>query len=114
MTEINNDPVVDNKDEMKIFVVQSGTYLTTYNKKFANRKKWIKPNSKEVISVIPGTIREVSVKVGDRVKSSDRLLVLEAMKMMNIIYAPVAGTIKSLHVSVGESIPKGMLMIELE
>jgi biotin carboxyl carrier protein len=101
-------------EELKKLTVQGDTYLTTYNKKYENRKVWIKPNKKEVISVIPGTIREVLVKEGDKVNTSDKLVVLEAMKMMNTIYAPAKGTIKSLHVSVGDCIPKGTLMIEIE
>jgi len=114
MTEKKEGPERDNKEDLKKLTVQGDTYHTTYNKKYENRKIWIKPNKNEVISVIPGTIREVLVKEGDKVKTSDKLLVLEAMKMMNTIYAPVKGKIKSLHVSVGDCIPKGTLMIEIE
>jgi biotin carboxyl carrier protein len=114
MTEKKAGPVQDTPEELKKLTVLGDTYLTTYNKKYENRKKWIKPNKNEVISVIPGTIREVLVKVGDKVNTSDKLLVLEAMKMMNTIYAPVKGKIKSLRVSAGDCIPKGTLMIEIE
>jgi biotin carboxyl carrier protein len=114
MTEKKAGPVQDKIENLKKLTVQGDTYHTTYNRKYENRKKWIKPNKNEVISVIPGTIREVLVKEGDKVKISDKLLVLEAMKMMNTIYAPVKGKIKSLCVSVGDSIPKGTLMIEIE
>jgi len=114
MTEKKAGPVQDNGEDLKKLTVQGDTYLTTYNKKYENRKKWIKPNKNEVISVIPGTIREVLVKEGDMVNPGDKLLVLEAMKMMNTIYAPVQGKIKSLRVSVGDCIPKGTLMIEIE
>ena len=114
MTEKKAGPAQDNSEELKKLSVQGGTYHTTYNKKYENRKIWIKPNKNEVISVIPGTIREVLVKEGDKVSTSDKLLVLEAMKMMNTIYAPVKGKIKSLRVSVGDCIPKGTLMIEIE
>lgn len=104
----------DNTEDLKKLTVQGDTYHTTYTKKYENRKKWIKPDKKEVISVIPGTIREVLVKEGDKVTTSDKLLVLEAMKMMNTIYAPVNGIVKSMRVSVGDCIPKGTLMIEIE
>jgi biotin carboxyl carrier protein len=112
--ERDNSSIRDKKEDLKKLTVQGDTYHTTYNKKYENRKKWIKPNKNEVISVIPGTIREVLVKEGDKVSLSDKLLVLEAMKMMNTIYAPVKGKIKSLRVSVGDCIPKGTLMIEIE
>lgn len=114
MTEKKAGPVQDNTEELKKLTVLGDTYHTTFTKKYENRKKWIKPNKNEVISVIPGTIREVLVKEGDKVNTSDKLLVLEAMKMMNTIYAPVKGKIKSLRVSVGDCIPKGTLMIEIE
>jgi biotin carboxyl carrier protein len=114
MTEKKAGPVQDTAENLKKLTVQGDTYHTTFNKKYENRKKWIKPNKNEVISVIPGTIREVLVKEGDKVNTTDKLLVLEAMKMMNTIYAPVKGKIKSLHVSVGDCIPKGTLMIEIE
>jgi pyruvate carboxylase len=114
MTEKKAGPVRDKTEDLKKLTVQGDTYHTTYNKKYESRKKWIKPNKNRVISVIPGTIREVLVKEGDVVNTSDKLLVLEAMKMMNTIHAPVEGKIKSLHVSVGDCIPKGTLMIEIE
>ena len=112
--ERDNSPIRDKKEDLKKLTVQGDTYYTTYNKKYVNRKIWTKPNKNEVISVIPGTIREVLVKEGDKVNPSDKLLVLEAMKMMNTIYAPVKGKIKSLRVSVGDCISKGTLMIEIE
>jgi biotin carboxyl carrier protein len=114
MTAKKAGPVRDKTNDLIKLTVQGDTYHTTLTKKYENRKKWIKPNKNEVISVIPGTIREVLVKEGDKVNTTDKLLVLEAMKMMNTIYAPVEGKIKSLHVSVGDCIPKGTLMIEIE
>jgi biotin carboxyl carrier protein len=56
----------------------------------------------------------VLVKEGDNVVFEQKLLVLEAMKMMNTIYAPMAGKIKKLNVKTGDCLPKGTLMIEFE
>ena len=67
-----------------------------------------------MISFIPGTIRQVLVKEGDTVNTDQKVLVLEAMKMMNTIYSPLTGKIKSLKVVIGDCIPKGTLMIEIE
>ena len=100
--------------ELKELVIQGNTYLTTYTRKFENRKKWTKADPKMVKSFIPGTIRQVLVKEGDIVETTDKLLVLEAMKMMNSIYPPAQGKIKSIHVKVGDRIPKGALMVEFE
>jgi len=114
MTEKKPGPDQDKKPELKKIVIQGDTYFTTYSKKYVNRQKWSKPNEKEVISFIPGTIRQVLVKEGDIVKHADKLLVLEAMKMMNTIYSPMSGRIKSVRVQEGDCIPKSTLMIEFE
>ena len=36
------------------------------------------------------------IKVGDKVKAGDTLLIVEAMKVMNPITAPAAGTVKQI------------------
>lgn len=102
------------KHELKELVIQGDTYLTRYTKKYLGRKPWIKPDPKKVISFIPGTIRQILVKQGDTVAEAEKLLVLEAMKMMNTIYSPVTGKIKSVTVQEGDRVPKGLVMIEFE
>jgi pyruvate/2-oxoglutarate dehydrogenase complex dihydrolipoamide acyltransferase (E2) component len=47
------------------------------------------------------------------VKAGDKLLILEAMKMNNIIAAPVNGKIKKLHVSDGDKVANKQLLIEI-
>ena len=99
---------------LKELVIQGDTYKTRLTKKFMSRQKWIKPDKKKVMSFIPGTVRQVLVKQGDRVKAGDKILVLEAMKMMNTIYAPLSGYIKSVLIKEGDRLPKGSVMIEFE
>ena len=99
---------------LKKLVIQGGTYLTTFTRKYERRQNWIKPDPKKVISFIPGTIRQVLVKAGETVKAEQKLLVLEAMKMMNTIYSPMNGKIKSVLVKEGDRQPKGTVMIEFE
>jgi len=67
-----------------------------------------------LITQMPGKVVKVNAKVGDRVEVGQTLLILEAMKMENEIKTSVAGTIKSLHVSVGMALESGHLMIEIE
>ena len=83
-------------------------------KKFKNRKVWEAPNPNNIISYIPGTIIELNVKPGQKVKQGELLLRLEAMKMQNRIDMPFDGIIKSVNVNVGVKIPKNFLMIEIE
>ncbi|MGB0427588.1 MAG: biotin/lipoyl-containing protein [Flavobacteriales bacterium] len=63
---------------------------------------------------MPGLIIDIRVQVGDEVKKGDPLLVLEAMKMENIIKSPSDQTIKSIKVEIGQAVEKKQLLIEFE
>ena len=41
-------------------------------------------------------------------------MILEAMKMLNRVMAPLHGTVKAVHVSAGETVTKGQVLIEIE
>ena len=56
---------------------------------------------------MPGLVLRIDVKVGQAVKKNDLLLVMEAMKMENEIYAPCDGTISSIPVSQGQQLTAG-------
>ena len=64
----------------------------------------------QVTAPMPGNILEVCVSVGQSVKVGDVLLVLEAMKMENEIFAPVDGTIQSIDVTKGDTVNAGAPM----
>ena len=51
------------------------------------------------------------VKEGDAVKKNDPVLILEAMKMENVIKSPGDGTVKKIHVSKKAAVEKGQLLI---
>lgn len=61
---------------------------------------------------MPGLIIDLRVKEGELVKMGDPLLVLEAMKMENILKAPGDGIVKSIKVKRGDSVEKNQVMIE--
>lgn len=61
---------------------------------------------------MPGLIIDLKVKAGDTVKAGDPLLVLEAMKMENILKSPGDGIVKTLKVEKGNSVEKGQVLIE--
>lgn len=67
-----------------------------------------------VTTSMPGSIVDVLVKTGDKVKAGDPVLVIEAMKMENEVPAPVAGTIKAVHVVKGDSVNPDEALIEIE
>ena len=63
---------------------------------------------------MPGLILEVSVKNGQEVKEGDNLLILEAMKMENVITSPRNGTIKKIAVKQGQAVEKKTVLITFE
>lgn len=65
-----------------------------------------------VTAPIPGTIISVAVQPGDLVVPGQELLVLEAMKMKNLIRATQAATIASVAVQPGERVTQGQRLVE--
>ena len=66
-----------------------------------------------VTAPMPGNILKVVVTAGQAVKEGDLLLVLEAMKMENEIFAPKAGTVAQVLVSKGSTVDTGATMVVL-
>jgi len=96
------------------FAILSMKYKTKLTKKFENRTQYEAPNPNHIISYIPGTIVEIKVKEGQKVKEGESLLILEAMKMRNQIEMPRDGKVKSIMVVEGDRIPKNRVMVEIE
>ncbi len=104
----------DNSSKYQVFVVNSAKYLTLTTTKYDRRKKWIQTDPKEIRSIIPGSIIDVYVKPGQKLKAGEVLLTLDAMKMYTKIEMPFDGVIKSVNIAVGDKIPKNMVMITIE
>lgn len=104
----------ENTPKYQTFVVNSAKYKTLLTGKFEKRKSWERPDPKKINSFIPGTIIEIKVKPGQKVKKGETLLILEAMKMLNKVEIPFEGTIKAVNIEEGQRIPKDFLMIEIE
>jgi pyruvate carboxylase subunit B len=67
-----------------------------------------------VTTAMPGTIVDVKVKPGDKVKAGDGVLVIEAMKMENEVQAPVAGTVVQVHVAKGDAVTPDQVLVEIQ
>ncbi|WP_339734557.1 biotin/lipoyl-containing protein [uncultured Sunxiuqinia sp.] len=62
---------------------------------------------------LPGTIFKINVAVGDQVKSGDKLLVMEAMKMENQILAEKDGQISVIKVKEGDAVLQDDVLLEI-
>lgn len=65
----------------------------------------------QVKAPMPGLVLSVLVAEGDEVQKGDSLLVLEAMKMENMIKSPTDGIIKKIEVKPGNTVEKNELLI---
>ncbi len=75
--------------------------------------KDISTKAYKVVAPLPGTILQLFVKEGDTVNTGDKLLIMEAMKMENEVLAEKSGIIKSVHVSLNDSVLQNDLLIEI-
>jgi glutaconyl-CoA/methylmalonyl-CoA decarboxylase subunit gamma len=60
---------------------------------------------------IPGQIISINVTVGEKVRSGQKLLVLEAMKLENSITANMDGTVTEILVSEGDVVAQGQSLV---
>ena len=70
--------------------------------------------SVEVLAPMPGKIMDVLVNVGDKVSEDDELLILEAMKMENPVYATADGVVKEIKVKKDDTVDSDQLLIIIE
>lgn len=65
-------------------------------------------------SPMAGKVLEILVKEGQRIAEDDEVIILEAMKMENPIYAPENGVVKEIKIKVGQQLAEGELIIVME
>jgi len=56
----------------------------------------------EVLVPLAGNVWQILVEVGDEVEEDDELLIIEALKMENPVYAPCDGTVSEIRVKKGD------------
>jgi biotin carboxyl carrier protein len=100
--------------KLKTLNIEYFKYRTLLTEKFQKRKTYKAKDPKQVLAFIPGTIRKVSVKEGDKVKAGDLLLILDAMKMKNRILSPFEGIVKKVKAEAGNIVAKNQVLVELE
>ncbi len=66
-----------------------------------------------VTAPMPGVVLEFKVSAGQTVKKGDCVVILEAMKMENEIFAPVDGKVESLVASKGQNVDSGATLLTI-
>ncbi len=66
----------------------------------------------EISAPMPGLVLKVLVEVGQEVSKGDNLLVLEAMKMENILKSTASGVIKNITIKLGDKVEKNQILLQ--
>ncbi|MCP9757576.1 biotin/lipoyl-binding protein [Lacihabitans sp. CCS-44] len=69
---------------------------------------------KSIKAPMPGLVIEINVEEGQTVAENDKILILEAMKMENVIKIPHEAVVKKINIVKGQAVDKGQVLIELE
>ena len=83
-----------------------------------NRKRLLAGRQSEIFDItikspMPGKILDVSIEVGQEINKGDTLVVLEAMKMQNVIVASQKGRVRRVCVSAGQTVSKDEILVEI-
>ncbi|MDB2368891.1 acetyl-CoA carboxylase biotin carboxyl carrier protein subunit [Flavobacteriales bacterium] len=68
----------------------------------------------DVKAPMPGRVLEILVKTGSSISEGEGLVVLEAMKMENIIKSTREGVLKQIHINEGDSVEKNAVLLSFE
>eukprot|EP00823_Brevimastigomonas_motovehiculus_P004761 TRINITY_DN3258_c0_g1_i1.p1 TRINITY_DN3258_c0_g1~~TRINITY_DN3258_c0_g1_i1.p1 ORF type:complete len:1474 (+),score=254.65 TRINITY_DN3258_c0_g1_i1:175-4596(+) len=109
-----------NEQEITFQVDGKPTKITVKNTKpaadavSADRTMADPNNRSHVGAPMPGKVVKVKAKVGSRVKKTDTLLVLTAMKLDIVVQAPMDGIVKAIHVKENDLLKAGELLVEIQ
>lgn len=101
-------------ENLGILNINSILYKTRLSPKFINRRIYKPSNPKTIISFIPGTVLDILVEEDQQVRKGEDLVILDAMKMQNIVKCNIDGTIRKIHITRGDKVSKGTVLMELK
>lgn len=114
---IAEEVIVETLDEIEVSASGASTGNKSGSKKKVATTSSGRPRPHHagcITTAMPGTIVAVKVKVGDKVKAGDGVLVIEAMKMENEIQAAKTGTVVAVHVAKGDSVTPDESLLEIQ
>lgn len=76
--------------------------------------KFVAEGPQEVKAPMPGKVVKVLVKPGDSVNEGDGLVIVEAMKMENLLKSAITGVVKQVFVSEGQAVEARMPLVTVD
>ena len=101
-------------EKIGVLNIDTSLYKTRISSRFANRKPYKPTDPHLILSFIPGTVLDILVKPGQLVRKGDDLMILDAMKMQNMLKCSMNGKVKTIMVRKGDKVSKGKVLLELE
>ena len=113
--------VVSMNAEEKLFVIKvnNHVYTVSVRDKYDDmlREMGIDGGKNKKVSDIkapmPGMVLKVMVESGQKIQKGDALIVLEAMKMENILKAPADGVVRKIHIIKGDKVEKNQVLVNM-
>lgn len=108
---------LNREDKLATIKVNGSTYQISIEDQFDQLLKQLGMDNMAASKVMqikapmPGLVLKVLVSEGEEVRKGDSLLVLEAMKMENMIKSPSDGVIKKITVKMGDKVEKNEVLI---
>ena len=95
-----------------IELVKKHHYIDAISKisKYTNNDQKIN----KLVSPMPGLILEIQTEAGKKVKKDEPLIILEAMKMENVLCSPVDGVIKEILINTKQTVEKNSVLIKFD
>ncbi|MGD0342928.1 MAG: acetyl-CoA carboxylase biotin carboxyl carrier protein subunit [Bacteroidales bacterium] len=100
-------------EKLGVLNIDTSLYKTRISSRFSNRKPYKPVDPHLILSFIPGTVLDILVRPGQHVSKGDDLMILDSMKMQNLLKCSLDGKVKTIMVSKGERVSKGMVLIEV-
>jgi biotin carboxyl carrier protein len=100
-------------EKLGVLNIDTTLYKTRISSRFSNRIPYKPVDPNLILSFIPGTVLDILVRPGQSVRKGDDLMILDSMKMQNQLKCNIDGKVKTIFVSKGDRVSKGMVLIEI-